>query len=183
MQEVNEIKKEMKKWVLAIFGGGLLYQLFHWIEHVAQVYQHWLLGINIAGSHGILFFLDFEWNHFVFNTLYFIALLIVFFCGDFYSQRNASWRHRIVFFLLLLALLIQGYHQVEHIVKITQHYTNNCEPCPGILGKVTDGIYLHFAFNTTVLALPLFVFFYGGYFKKLLQVVLSKQTLRIDESS
>ena len=167
---------EMKKWVLVVFTTGLLYQLFHWIEHVAQMYQHWLLGINIAGSHGILFFLDFEWNHFVFNTIYFIALTLVFFGGKFYKYRNDSRKSFFLFVVLALALVVQGYHQIEHIMKIYQHYANNCEPCPGILGKVTDGIYLHFAFNSIVLALPAFAYIHGGFYKKLLVMLKGENT-------
>lgn len=153
----------IKPWILVVFGTSLLYQILHWIEHVAQVYQHWWLGLPIAGSHGIIFFLDLEWNHFVFNTLYLAGLLVV---GVGMYRTDPAWfRARSAAAVLLLGgILVQVYHQLEHTVKIYQHLLNNCEPCPGILGKPLDGVYLHFAFNTVVLVLPLLAFFLGGFF-------------------
>ena len=149
------------------FVVALLYQLFHWIEHVAQVYQHWLLGLPAPKSHGILFFLDFEWNHFVFNTGYLLALVIILFW--IIAKRAGHSNMRFTILLLLLGVLIQGYHEIEHIVKIYQHLTVACDSCPGILGKRLDGVYVHFTFNTLVLALPLSAFFTGRFHNNLLR--------------
>ncbi|MDP3734824.1 MAG: hypothetical protein Q8R39_00120 [bacterium] len=115
---------------MGLFSLALLYQLFHWIEHVVQVYQHWLRGMPAAQSHGILFFLDFEWNHFVFNTGYFIALLVVLIL--IITKRQVFDIRASALWLLGIGTAIQGYHQIEHIVKISQHLARGCEPCPGI---------------------------------------------------
>ncbi|MEK9195496.1 MAG: hypothetical protein AAB975_03910, partial [Patescibacteria group bacterium] len=51
------------------------------------------------------------------------------------------------------------YHVIEHIIRVSMHVKTGCEPCPGILGKFVDGIYLHFTFNTIVFFLPLIAAF------------------------
>lgn len=63
---------------LYLFTIGLIVETFHITEHTAQVYQHAWLGWPISDAHGIIFFLDLEWNHFIFNSLYWIFLLVVF---------------------------------------------------------------------------------------------------------
>jgi len=146
----------IRQWTMVLFSLALVYQLFHWIEHVAQVYQHWLRAMPAAKSHGILFFLDFEWNHFVFNTGYFVVLLVVLVL--LITKRRAFDIRAPALWLLIIGTAMQGYHQIEHIVKISQHLALRCEPCPGILGKTFDGVYLHFTLNTLVLLLPLAAF-------------------------
>ncbi|TSC78958.1 MAG: hypothetical protein G01um101429_634 [Parcubacteria group bacterium Gr01-1014_29] len=138
---------------MKILALALVVQGFHWIEHLAQVYQHWWLGLPIKESKGILFFLDLEWNHFVFNSAYFVLLVVVWFL-----LRNVS--SRVAMRLLIVGTLIQGYHLIEHAVRIWQHIQTACEPCKGILGWYIDGVYLHFAFNTLVLLLPLIAFIF-----------------------
>ncbi|MEK7560408.1 MAG: hypothetical protein AAB539_00430 [Patescibacteria group bacterium] len=136
----------VSKFAAYLFAGALAYQILHWIEHIAQVYQHWWLGLPAKASHGILFFLDLEWNHFVFNTGYLLLL-----GAAWWLWRKNGLRSR----LLDSTVIIQSYHVFEHTVKIVQHVRTACEPCPGILGKYFDGVYLHFMFNTLVLLLPL----------------------------
>lgn len=138
-------------WLLAL---ALFIQVLHWIEHLAQVYQHWWLSLTIKESHGILFFLDLEWNHFVFNAAYFLLLAVIWFL----LRRKVS---HVAISFLAAGTLVQGYHLIEHVVRIWQHIQIACEPCKGILGWYIDGVYLHFAFNTIVLALPLITFVFS----------------------
>ena len=144
-----------KKFTLLIFLGALAIQFFHWIEHIAQVYQHMWLALSIKESRGILFFLDLEWNHLIFNALYLVLLIIVW-------QRARGSAHfggnNLAKYTLGGGMLIQGYHTIEHIVRIAQYFRTGCAPCKGILGWYIDGVYLHFTFNTFVLVLPLIAF-------------------------
>ena len=143
------------KCTIFVFLGALVIQFFHLIEHIAQVYQHWLLGLSIKESRGILFFLDLEWNHLIFNALYFALLMIVWKK----MRRSASFgENHVVTYTLGAGILVQGYHVIEHIVRIAQYFKIGCTPCKGILGWYIDGVYLHFAFNTFVLVLPLIAF-------------------------
>ena len=161
-----------KPWITFLFAGALLYQITHWVEHVAQVYQHWWQGLIIAESRGILFFFDLEWNHFTFNTFYWIALIAIFFAGRFFKKGGLAHKKPLVLYGFIGGgLIVQTYHQIEHIARVAQHLTLNCQPCPGILGWYLDGVYLHFALNTIVLVFPLVAFFSYGYFKKLIEAL------------
>lgn len=139
------------KFGFNVLALALILQFFHLIEHAAQVYQHWWLALPIKESKGILFFLDLEWNHLAFNALYLIFL----FAAWFLLRGNLPRGSRR---LLFAGAAIQSYHTVEHGVRIVQHLQTACEPCTGILGRYVDGVYLHFAFNAVVFALPLLVF-------------------------
>src|SRR5436853_4210321 len=55
-----------------VLANALVYQILHHFEHVSQIYQYWYLGQTAALSRGVVFFLDLEWNHFIFDTGYFI---------------------------------------------------------------------------------------------------------------
>ena len=133
------------------------------VEHVAQVYQHAVLGLSIAASHGILFFLDLEWNHMIFNALYFVLLAVVFVKCRFYETHGAVGEKPLACIAFYAGFLIQGYHVIEHSVRMVQFFQRGCTPCPGILGYLFDGVYLHAAFNTLVYVLPLIAFLSYGF--------------------
>lgn len=161
-----------KPWVTLVFAAALAYQILHWVEHLAQFYQHWWLGLSLLHSHGILFFFDFEWNHFTFNTLYWLGLIAVFFGSGMHRAGHPARRKALVFWGFLLGgVAVQSYHQIEHFVKIYQHLTVGCEPCPGILGYALDGIYLHFTLNTIILIFPLAAFIAYGLPARVLSLV------------
>lgn len=160
----------MKSWLGFIFGIALLYQFSHVLEHLFIFYQHWWLGISRLGAHGVLFFLDFEWTHFAFNSFYFFTLVAVF-LGAGFHQRDKIIKQKILFSLFLASILVQGYHTTEHSVRIFQHVTTACEPCPGILLQFfdIDDIYFHTFFNTMAFMLPAIVFFSAGFWKSFLK--------------
>lgn len=136
---------------------ALIVQFFHYTEHVAQVYQHWWHGLPIKESQGILYFLNLEWNHLIFNGTYLALLgltLIAYVILKKGSPPSLLFL-RTVLLLIGTTVFIQGFHVIEHIVRVGMHVKTGCEPCPGILGTFVDGIYLHFAFNTVVFFLPL----------------------------
>lgn len=141
---------------------ALAYQLFHHIEHVAQIHQFVFLGNPAKESMGILWFFDIEWNHFVFNAGY-LALLA------YAAWATWRWQKRIgmralttpIVLVLLFATAWEGWHLVEHTVKITQHVAVGCEPCKGIADQVL-GIklpILHYWYNFVALFLTEVAFF------------------------
>lgn len=136
---------------------ALIVQFFHYTEHLMQVYQHWWRGLPIKESGGILYFLNLEWNHLIFNAVYLVLLNFVFIAYLIVKKRSypPSSSFLTALYLLGVTLVIQGYHVIEHIIRVSMHLNTGCEPCPGILGKFVDGIYLHFTFNTIVFFLPL----------------------------
>jgi hypothetical protein len=121
-------------------------QLGHQAEHVAQVVQAKVQGL--AAAHGLAGqALDNEWVHVAFNSALLVALLV------------AAWGYRArPSKLLLAAVAVQAYHQVEHLAKITQHVTSGATPAPGVLGHGLDLVWLHFWINTVVTLLVIAAF-------------------------
>lgn len=54
---------------------------------------------------------------------------------------------------LAIVVGVQGYHVVEHIVKMFQHVALGVAAPPGLLGMAVPTIWLHFWFNVVVLGL------------------------------
>lgn len=147
-----------------IFLLALFLQSGHMVEHVAQLYQHMFLRLPIQESHGILFFLDLEWNHFLFNLGYFLLLgyvLLAFVASGIGKVTSKFWMS-----CFYVGLAVQGYHVIEHSSRIGQFFQTGCTPCPGILAWRFDGIYLHFIFNSVTLILPLLAFLYLTFRRK-----------------
>lgn len=142
-----------------VFLAALLLQFAHFIEHIAQFYQHAVLNFSIKESRGILFFADLEWNHFTFNLLYFLLLAYPCFKMRYFEKKSVVGPKNQFFRILFLSgFYLQGYHVLEHAARIGQTLQSNCTPCPGLLGWYIDGIYLHFYINLITLALPLAAF-------------------------
>lgn len=154
---------------------GLLYQIVHHVEHVSQIFQYWYLSLLPKFSKGLFFFLDLEWNHFIFDTGYFFIMgyaTLVF--ADMWHKQGKKFS---VFgaSLLILGFLVQGWHAVEHVVRITRHITEGCDPCRGVVDAWTGWhlIPLHFGYNTVTLTLPLMAFFYFRMDRKILAEISS----------
>jgi hypothetical protein len=126
-------------------------QLAHMAEHVAQVTQKFILGRPVArGLLGSIF--DLEWVHFLYNSWEWVALLLVL----------IWWRRSGNQVPLALSFVVwfQGYHEIEHIVKMIQYYAYGITVGPkGILGYVFPLIWLHFWLNLIVLFLIAAAFF------------------------
>ncbi len=122
----------------------LVVQSLHMFEHVAQVIQRFALGHEQA--HGVLGALfDFEWVHFVFNASLEGAIVVLFFWCRQRDPRRAP-------FALIGGMWFQGYHFLEHVVKMYQYYVLGIAEAPkGILGYVFPLIWLHFFLNLIAL--------------------------------
>ncbi|MGQ0571679.1 MAG: hypothetical protein ACT4P5_19425 [Armatimonadota bacterium] len=127
-------------------------QSAHMVEHVAQVYQKFVLRLPKAqGVLGAVF--DLEWVHFLYNTWLFGALVLAYV----WWRRTRSPQVPI---FLTAAVVIQGWHEIEHIVKMLQYYLLGITVGPkGILGFVVPLVWLHFWYNLIILALVVFSFF------------------------
>jgi Right handed beta helix region len=128
---------------------GLVIQTFHMGEHFVQVFRVHFDGVpskgGIVGS-----VVDTEWVHFTYNLAVLIGLAAV------VAARFRGWvprgRADIGDGLLAVATLMQGYHVVEHSVKLTQHLVTGAKVNPGILGGPVDLVWLHFVINLAVYA-------------------------------
>lgn len=147
-----------------IFAVAIFYQILHHFEHLTQFYQYWYLGMPSTISQGVLFWLDLEWNHFLFDSAYFVGLFIATLVFVRHEWQRGKRLDRFGAFLLLSMNLVQGWHAVEHTYRIVHHVQIGCSPCPGIIDTIfgIPLITLHFWFNVFALTLPLMAFWWFG---------------------
>lgn len=143
---------------------ALLVQGFHEVEHVVQVVQRSVLDIRLgSGLLGSVF--DVEPVHFIYN-LTFLGLLMGAYVG--LRRSNAIPRNgSLVLGLLTFAVIGQGYHAIEHVVKMIQFLETGRNGTPGMLGNWLNVVWLHFWFNT-VLGAPVVAAFFVGRFDRAL---------------
>jgi hypothetical protein len=137
------------RWPVYMFVAAAVVQIFHQLEHVAQVVQAHVLGWKTP--HGLAgAAIDTEWVHIGFNSVLTIALAAILLGYGWSGVSSWAKRSRVSTATLLAGVALQGYHQVEHLVKIVQHTTLGTTPAPGILGNVFDLVWLHFWINLAV---------------------------------
>ncbi|GBC70448.1 hypothetical protein HRbin02_00215 [Candidatus Calditenuaceae archaeon HR02] len=141
-------------------------QTLHMIEHSVQMYQHLVLGLPPKLANGLLFFLDLEWNHFIFNTLYLVFLAII-------LVRMKLWvlvsfhKEVIIPNIFIIGFTTQSYHLIEHTYRMYEFLTTGCTPCTGILGKFFNMVHFHFFLNIVAYLPMLLLIIKSGIFKQL----------------
>lgn len=146
------------KTIRQLFVITVLVQGFHMVEHVLQVMQK---SLGIIPAHGLIGAFNLEWVHFIYNAVYLILLGILFVMLA--LKRVLPSRipfHISIFSSFLFLVIVQGYHLVEHTVKLQQHLATGLQGTPGILGAHVDLIWFHFFLNLAVY-LPLLFALYG----------------------
>jgi hypothetical protein len=127
---------------LALYLALALTQVGHVGEHVVQIVQLRLLGLDGGHAHGVFGAFDIEWVHFVWNAwiLLAVGLLLTRF-------RPNRW--------LWVTLLLAGWHLAEHAVVFAIYLTTGISGDPGLLasgGLIGGGLRvarpdLHLAYN------------------------------------
>jgi len=122
-------------------------QSFHMVEHWLQVYR---VHVDLIPSRGGLVgpSVEAEWVHFTYNSALWLFVLLVFL-----ELRRSSSDARVG--LVGGAVLIQGWHSIEHVTKLFQHITTGAKVNPGLLGNFSDLVWFHFTINLTVYGLCL----------------------------
>ena len=134
--------------LMALLFLGFLIASFHMLEHVVQVYQVYVA--QTEGHSGLLgALLDTEWVHFIYNAAVLSFLLWMWRVVS--RSASGAWSHAAATYVLA-ALLLQGYHMVEHTAKIAQHLASGLDPAPGLLGGVVGLVWFHFGINLAVYA-------------------------------
>ena len=158
----------------AVFFAVVLVMAAHEAEHVAQVVEKDALDNpcpdRCRGALGFVF--DIEWVHVAYNHSLLLLLTAVFLA---YGMWRREWRRanpRAWASFAVGVFVIQGYHVVEHTVKLEQWFENgHRSPTPGILGQHLPPptqwnfslIELHFVFNTVVFVCVLAAYFAFGF--------------------
>jgi hypothetical protein len=143
----------MSSLAYPMFLALLGLQGFHLVEHVTQVVQRYLLGIpNGSGILGSV--VDIEPVHFLYNVGY-LALLGTTWWLLGLGRDGPARVGRAIYVLLTFTLLFQGFHVVDHVVKLVQYLQFGFQNgTGGILGTGTGGLaplfpvpLLHLAYN------------------------------------
>ena len=157
--------------VILLFLEMVVLQGIHELEHIVQVVQRTVLGIGKgAGMLGSAF--DIEPVHMVYN-LAFLALLGAVYVGC-RRDRSIIPKHAdAVMILLSISFFFQGFHTVEHVVKMWQYFATGVNGTPGIVGYWVPVVYLHLGYNTALYLPVVIAFFLGGFHTASGQVLLS----------
>ncbi|MCC7372638.1 MAG: DUF2330 domain-containing protein [Chloroflexi bacterium] len=147
--------------VALLFLEMLLLQGFHEIEHIVQVFQRTVLGIGSgAGVLGSVF--DVEPVHLIYN-LGFLALLGAVYQGCRQNRAAIPRNAATVMSLLTVSFFFQGFHTVEHVVKMVQFIQTGMNGTPGIFGYWIPVVFLHLGYNTALYVPVVIAFFVGGF--------------------
>ncbi len=155
---VTESRRGMKGSALGALGvvclGSLLVQSFHMVEHVAQILQKFVYHLPAHGLLGEA--LDREWVHMAYNGTLEATLLATLLGYGLWSRsalaafpRGRTWG----LYAFWSVVAFQGYHVVEHVVKMYQYITTGRPDTPGFLGQILPIIWVHFTINLAVLVL------------------------------
>ena len=159
MQLISELRASPFKQFVYMFVVTVAIQTLHMVEHVAQVFQKFVL--NYSYAHGLIGSLDLEQVHFTFNLLYLGALIYVT-LGWLSFGRRVCRQEKMLGALLIGTVMVQGYHMVEHSARLVQFLNTGLQGTPGLLGGHFDGVIFHALMNTAVYLPALVVFVCSG---------------------
>lgn len=130
---------------LAVLLPTVALQVGHQIEHVVQAGQVILGHSSTHGLAGAV--VDTEWMHLAFNAVLLAGIA---------ASHPAAWRGRARPAAVGL-VAVQGYHVVEHVVRVGQYVVTGISPAPGLIGTILGTgeslIWFHFGINTVITAL------------------------------
>ena len=158
----NEVSDQAPNAALALtFVVLLLIQCWQQLDSALRVFQRFLLSAPEADGLIGQFF-DIEPLHLAYSVAILWFLLLVYRLSG--AHRPESWiRGMSAWWLLTIALIIQGYHVIEHLFKIWQFIQAGRDATPGILGNAVDPIWLHFLTGTLAFLPVVAAFWVGGF--------------------
>ncbi|MYE53986.1 MAG: hypothetical protein F4X34_02165 [Chloroflexi bacterium] len=164
MQLISELRVSPFKQFVYMFVATVVIQTLHMVEHVAQVFQKFVLDYSYA--HGLIGSLDLEQVHFTFNLMYLGALIYVT-LGWLNFGRRVCFHEKMLGGLLIATVVVQGYHMVEHSARLVQFLNTGLQGTPGLLGAHFDGVVFHALMNTVVYLPAVVVFVCSGMHKQI----------------
>jgi hypothetical protein len=126
----------------------------HWAEHLAQAIQVYVLGMPLPESRGVLgepfpWLVTSEWMHYGYALIMLAGLLLL---RPGFTGRARTW--------WTIALLIQAWHHVEHLLLLVQALAGNNffdRPAPtSLLQLLVPRLELHLFYNAIV-TIPMIV--------------------------
>lgn len=129
----------------------------HWAEHVVQAVQIWALGWPVPEARGVLgmpfpWLIESEWLHYGYAVVMLVGLMIL---RRGFTGRSKTW--------WTVALGIQAWHHVEHLLLLIQAVTGSYLAGKGVptslVQLLVPRVELHLFYNTIVTA-PMVVAMY-----------------------
>lgn len=148
-------------WHKQALGVFLVIVIAHWVEHILQAFQVYMLGWPRPKSNGALgmlfpWLVTSEWLHY----FYAIVMLI----GLFLLLPGFSGRARLIW---TIALIIQIWHHLEHFLLLGQALTHTTlfnSPVPtSILQLMFPRMELHLFYNAIVFIPMMIAMYYHLY--------------------
>lgn len=164
MSPIEELRASPFKQFVYMFVATVVIQTLHMVEHVAQVFQKFVLDYSYA--HGLIGSLDLEQIHFTFNLLYLGALIYVT-LGWLSFGRRVCRHEKMLGAMLIGTVIVQGYHMVEHSARLVQFLNTGLQGTPGLFGAHFDGVIFHAVMNTAVYLPAVVVFICSGMHKQI----------------
>src|SRR5438105_6766903 len=106
------------RW-LVLFYVLVVTQTAHFLEHVAQMIQIHVLGLQGAAARGIVGALDIEWVHFTWNVLVVVAAVILLVR---FGENPWLW----------FTALFAGWHGIEHAYILWIYLHTGVVGTPGL---------------------------------------------------
>lgn len=161
--------KLFQPWIIVVFTAALVFQFLHLAPIMVATYRHAWLGLDVLHAHaGSFSIISFQWHHFILNTIYWLALLAVLF-GSSILKNSKLWHMypALVVFIVFFSVF-ETLHMTEHTSIITNYIVRGCldNGCLGILGRVTDSLYVHSFYNIVIFFVPLYAYFRYGFFRR-----------------
>ena len=159
MLSISELRASPFRQFVWMFVATVAIQTLHMAEHIAQVYQKFVLDYSYA--HGLIGALDLEQIHFTFNLMYLAALIFVTLGWLNFGKRMCR-QEKMLGALLVGTVLLQGYHMIEHSARLVQFFNTGLQGTPGLVGGHFDGVIFHALMNTAVYIPAVVVFICSG---------------------
>ena len=158
----NEFPDQAPNSALALtFVVLLLIQCWQQLDSALRVFQRFLLSVPEAkGLIGQYF--DLEPLHLAYSVAILWFLMVVYRLSG--AHRPNYWtRGMSAWWLITIALIVQGYHLIEHLFRLWQYIQSGLDGTPGILGNAVDPIMLHFLASTLGFLPVVGAFWIGGF--------------------
>ena len=159
MLSILELRASPFRQFVWMFVATVAIQTLHMFEHVAQVYQKFVLDYSYA--HGLIGTLDLEQVHFTFNLMYLAALIFVTLGWLNFGKRMCR-QEKMLGAILVGTVILQGYHMIEHSARLVQFFNTGLQGTPGLVGAHLDGVIFHALMNTAVYIPAVVVFICSG---------------------
>ena len=156
----SEIRHLPNPALAIAFLTALLVQGIQQAEHIVQLFERFVLeSSEVKGILG--HYLDLDLLHFAYSLLFFWTLFLIYKLSN--AHQPDRWERGMTsWWLLSIALALQGYHLVEHVIRVWQLIDFGRADSSAITGP-----WLYFILSTSTYVPVVVAFWLGGFHRHL----------------